>query len=388
MKANKKSSLAVKNIRFANTEKVINCLIKDKIKTRNELAKENYISLMTVKHIVDDLIASNIVHETVANDTEIGRKPKILEIMKEYGNIVCINLAEKYQISFRIYDIYEEFVGEGSVPIEEGKDYKEILLLAINKIKGMLWSLSFKTVGIAAFVPSAYYEQTDIVNYDLISHFKNLHLKQLLKDEFGLDNILVIHDVFSAAKSEYDSLNPQDESQFYVYFGMGIGGFFIHKDEPIMGKDLMAGEIGKMIVPTAQGDYVILEEVASVDAIMSKLKQQDINKTFDECIALYLQGDDIMQKFFEPVLDIIARVIYNLLWVYNPDRIVIDSSSNNYAVVIINHIKTLLTTLKNEAIPLQVEIKKAKYDEYHTMRGCFHMVRDEWVKNIAKANSN
>lgn len=388
MNTNKKSSLAVKHIRFANTEKVINCLIKDKNKTRNELAKENYISLMTVKHIVDDLIASNIVQESVANDTEIGRKPKILEIMREYGNIICINLAEKYKISFRIYDIYEEFVGEGSIPVEAGKDYKEFLLIAINKIKSMLCSSSSKTVGVAAFVPSAYYEDTDIVNYDLISHFKNLHLKQLLKNEFGLDNILVIHDVFSAAKSEYDSLDPQNESQFYVYFGMGIGGFFIHKNVPIMGKDLMAGEIGKMIVPTPSGEFVILEDIASVDAIMTKIKQQHIDKSFDECITLYLQGNAIMQKIFNPILDIVAKVIYNLLWVYNPDRIVIDSSSTDYGNAIIDHIKSLLDKLKNEAIPLRVDIAKAKYDEYHTMRGCFHMVRDEWVKSIAKANSN
>ena len=388
MNTNKKANLAVKNIRFANTEKVMNCLINDKNKTRNELAKENYISLMTVKHIVDDLIASNIVQESVSNDTEIGRKPKILEIIKEYGNIVCINLTEKYKISFRIYDIYEELVGEGSVDLDESKNYRQTLLTAINNIKSALWSLSSKTVGVAAFVPSAYYAEKDIVNYDLISNFKDLHLKQLLKNEFGLENILVIHDVFSAAKSEYDSLDPENQSQFYAYFGMGIGGFFIHKNMPIMGKDLMAGEFGKMLIPRKEGKYVILEDIASIDSITKKLQEQSIDKSFEECISLYLKGDEAMKIFFEPILDIVAKVMYNLLWVYNPTRLVIDSSCNDYSKAIIGYIQMLLEELKNDAIPLQVEIMQAKHDEHHTMRGCFHMVRSEWVKYIAKVNSN
>ncbi len=387
MNTNIKSNLAVKNIRFANTEKVMNCLIQDKNKTRNELAKENHISLMTVKHIIDDLIAGNIVQESVSGDTEVGRKPKILELTKEYGNIVCINLAGKYKISFRIYDIYEQLVDEGSILLDETKDYRQTLLTVIKNIKSSLWSLSSKTVGVAAFVPSAYYEELDLVNYDLIAHFKNLHLKTLLKDEFNLDNILIVHDVFSAAKSEYDSLNPEEESQFYFYCGMGIGGFFIHKNIPVVGKDLMAGEIGKIIVDTDNiGKYITLEEAASVDSITEKLKKQ--GKSFDEGIELYLKKDEQMCNFFKPILDTVARVIYNLLWVYNPNRIVIDSCCNMYSKIITEHVKKLLVKLQNEAIPLQVDIQEAKYDEYHTMRGCFHMVRSEWVKNIAKMNSN
>lgn len=386
MNANK--GITVKNIRNANIIKVMYSLIKDRSKTRNLLAKESNISLMTVKHIVDDLIESGIITETVCNDTEVGRKPKILQIKNIYGNIICINLTSKTEITFLVYDIYEQLVDKGSIKINENISYEQNIKVMLNNIKTKLQNNPSKTVGIAVFVPSAYYEDEDLINYDLIAEFKNLHIKSLLKTNFDTDNLLIIHDVYSAAKSEYDSLNSTKESQFYFYCGTGIGGFFIHNNVPIMGKDLMAGEIGKMIVSKDNCDrYIILEDIASIDAISKKMKQYGIDKDFAEFITMYEKGDKQSQEILNPVLEVLTKVLYNLLWIYNPDSIVIDSCCKEYSSFIVKHVKTFYQKMQNEAIPITVEIKEAKYDEYHTMRGCFHMVLDKWIKDIAQINS-
>jgi len=44
--------------------------------------------------------------------------------------------------------------------------------------------------------------------------------------------------------------------------------------------------------------------------------------------------------------------------------------------------QAFVESLANEAIPIHVEVRQALYDEYHMMRGCFHMVRDAWVDEI------
>lgn len=386
---NASKNITVKNIRNANIIKVMYSLLKDKSKTRNDLAKENHISVMTVKHIVDDLIAEGILIENVANDTEIGRKPKILEINNKYGNIICINLTSKDKIRFLIYNIYEQLVDEGCIPISKTTSYKQNFCNTLKAIKSKLQNIPSEIVGIAAFVPSAYYEDLDLINYDLIAEFKDLHIKSLLTEYFSVNNVVVVHDVYSAAKSEYDRLDSTNESQFYFFCGTGIGGFFIHKDIPIMGKDLMAGEIGKMIVPKDKNseEYVILEDVASVEAIVEKMKQQGINKDFDEIINMYNLGDEKAQKILNFALNTIARILYNLLWVYNPDQIVIDSSCKNYSTLLTTYVKEFFHSLQNEAIPINVDIKEAKYDEYHTMRGCLHMTLEKWVKQIAQTGS-
>ena len=64
--------------------------------------------------------------------------------------------------------------------------YREGLLMAIEAVKDKLKSVSTMTVGIAVFVPSAYDEKVDLVNYDLIADFKELHIRSLFEEEFGL----------------------------------------------------------------------------------------------------------------------------------------------------------------------------------------------------------
>ena len=102
MDADKKQTLTVSSIRNINVANIMQSILRDKTKTRSELAKENHISVMTVKHIVDDLIANDILVEKVCEGNDVGRKPKALQINEKYGNIVCINLTSVDEISFLI----------------------------------------------------------------------------------------------------------------------------------------------------------------------------------------------------------------------------------------------------------------------------------------------
>ena len=61
--ADKKQTLTVSSIRNVNVVNIMQSILRDRTKTRSELAKENHISVMTVKHIVDDLIADHILVE-------------------------------------------------------------------------------------------------------------------------------------------------------------------------------------------------------------------------------------------------------------------------------------------------------------------------------------
>lgn len=385
MTAEKKQILTVKNIRNVNMENILHSILQNQNVTRSTLAKENQISLMTVKHVVDDLIQAGIVAEKESLGGEVGRKPKVLELSAQYGNIVCINLTSKDEIQFLIYDIYRNLQAKQTLSSKEADTYLKSLKAAVNVIKKRLTELSGDLVGVAVFVPSAYDESKDLVNYDLVPGFKKLHIKSLLTKEFNIKNILVFHDVFAAARAEYDSETPKMDSQFYFYCGYGVGGYFIHQDVAVSGVERMAGEVGKMLVSMEgeNSDYRTLEEVASVLAVEEHIRAYGEESSFSEILQQYRKGKKKAIQILQPVLDTISKVLYNLLWVYNPSRIVVDSCEREYCELIAEHFIAFMERMRNEAIPIHVEIRAARYDEYHMMRGCFQMTRNAWIEELA-----
>lgn len=385
MVAKKRQVLTVKNIRNENVKNILRSVLKNHSTTRSILAEENNISLMTVKHVVDSLIHAGVLTEKDGACSEVGRKPKVLEFSEKYGNILCVNLNSRDEIRFLIYDIYESLLVEQRITLEDEVSYREEVRKAIKNIKACLREIATETVGIAVFVPGAYNEKMDLINYDLIPDFKELRLRALFEKEFGIKNIRILHDVFAAARSEYDSLNPRMESQFYFYCGYGVGGFFIYRDHNIAGAENMAGEVGKMLV-SMNGDeeiYTTLEDVVSVAAVKKEMKKQGMHMDFEEMIASYQAGDHMAVRMLTPVLNTINKVLYNLLWVYNPTRIIVDSCKSSYSQVIAMQFQSFLKKMANDAIPIHVEVREAKYNEYHTMRGCFSMSRDAWIAEIA-----
>ncbi len=385
MKAEKKQVLTVKNIRNVNTENILQSVIKNRSTTRSVLAKENHISLMTVKHVVDSLMAAGYLVEEESCNAEVGRNPKVLRLARKFGHILCVNLTSKDELSYLIYDIYENLLEEGSVPLEEKRAYRDTLTELLEKAEERIKVLDTETVGAAVFVPSAYDETVDLVNYDLIADFKELHIRTLFKEKFKIENILILHDVFAAARAEYDGLEHKARSQFYFYCGYGVGGCFISGDEAVSGHQRMAGEVGKMLVSMdgSGEDCRILEDMVSVSAVKKQMKACGLHMKFAELLEQYEAGEKQAVDFLEPVLNTISRLLYNLLWVYNPERVVIDSCKSVYCQAIAQHFQGFMERMKNDAIPVSVRVDQAIYDEYHWMRGCFHMTRNAWIEKAA-----
>ena len=99
---------------------------------------------------------------------------------------------------------------------------------------------------------------------------------------------------------------------------------------------------------------------------------------------LHQEQDALAVEIMTPVRKTISKVLYNLLWVYNPTRIVVDSSRyGQQQNCITEHFQTFLEDMKNDGIPIHAEIRAAKYDEYHMMRGCFYMTRNAWIEETA-----
>lgn len=377
-----KELLTVNDIRFNNKVNILTNIVKSSDITRNELALRNQISIMTVKHIVDELLQNGLIEEHMCR-TAVGRKPMALNLAECYGNIVCVNLTCFGEISYIIYSLKQCVLEQKKIVFGSGdKTYRENLCNAIEQIRTGLGTLSTRTVGIAVFVPSAYYEEQDMLNSDLITELKDLHIKKMFADAFGLENIQVIHDTYAAAMSEYESMDTDHDSQFYFYCGDGVGGCFIHQGNAVHGDDLVAGEVGKMILQCdrEKKKTETLEEWASVPGIMRRIRESFPDMEFETALQAYEQGESKVAEIFDGALDTIARVLYNLVWVYNPTRIVIDSCSKKYGSMIRDRAEQFFGEFQNSDISIRVQFTEAQYDEYHMMRGCMNLVLKKWIE--------
>jgi len=376
----RKELLTVLNIRENNKRNLLSQLVGAAELTRNDLAQESKISLMTVKHIVDELIENGVVEERTS-EASVGRKPKALSISSRYGNIVCINLTSTDSISYIIYDIRRQLLAQNTLDVQPGiAEYRMLLKSVVAEIREKLKTIPTVTVGVAACVPSAYYEAEDLVNYDLIPAFQDFHIRGFLKEEFGLDNVLVLHDVFAAAKSEYESTVPVPESQFYLYFGHGVGGSMMVQGNAVQGEDLLAGEVGKMLeVDPFTGEFQTLEEIVSVRGILERVHEKVPGIDFEEVLEEYRKGNQEITAVMDKILNTAARVLYNLVWLYNPTRFVVDSCYEEYGRLIKEKAEEFTSRIRREEILITVRIVEAKYDEYHMMRGCFRTAREKWL---------
>ena len=380
-----KKLLTVKNIRVNNKTNLLKQLVNGQNLTRNDLARESHISLMTVKHIVDDLVEEGIVEEH-AFSTTVGRKPKALSIAKKYGNIVCINLTSTESLKYLIYDLKRNLLAEGVCSFDRKKQsYQKILAQLVEEIRTKLQAFSTETVGVGVSVPSAYYAKEDLANYDLIPALKGFHIRQYFQDAFGLENVAVVHDVVSAAKSEYESKQMRDESIFYFYCGFGVGGCFMLRGEAVTGEDLLAGEVGKMQIDSPFGEGMLtLEEIVSVPGILRQAQKETPQIAFEEVIAQYKAGGEPISGILNKVLKTISRVLYNMVWLFNPAKFVVDSCNEDYAALITESVKGYIQRFRQDDIYVTTEVEQAVYREYDDLRGCFRTTLQQWIESLAE----
>lgn len=382
---NEKELLTVKNIRVNNKTSILRQLVKGKDLTRNDLARENHISLMTVKHIVDDLVNSGVVEEH-AFEASVGRKPKALNLAEKYGNIVCVNLTSQESIDYIIYDLKRTPLVHNTHVLSRGIDrYMAHLDAVVEEIRDKLSGLSTVTVGVGISVPSAYYASQDLTNYDLIPAFKDLHIRQYFREKFHLENIQVVHDVVSAAKSEYEAKPVRDNSMFYFYCGYGVGGCFMLHGEAVTGEDLLAGEVGKLQIDNPFGEGLIdLEELISIPGIVKHVQQRIPDIQFEDILKQYKEGKEEITGIMDEVFETISRVIYNMTWLINPAKFVIDSFCRDYAELIVEKVQEYLKRFRTEDIYVTTEVEQAVYQEYHDLRGCFRTTLQSWIENLAE----
>lgn len=160
------------------------------------------------------------------------------------------------------------------------------------------------------------------------------------------------------------------------------------RGEAVTGEDLLAGEVGKMQIDSPFGEGMLtLEEIVSVPGILRQVHKEVPQISFEEVTARYKEGVEPIAGILDKVLKTISRVLYNMVWLFNPAKFVVDSCNEEYAALITESVKAYMQRFRQDDIYVTTEVEQAVYREYDDLRGCFRTTVQQWIESLAEEST-
>lgn len=317
-------------IKQINRSIIIGEIVKEGFISRADLSKATELTRATISAQVADLIDDGLVVETHVEHNAVGRKPIMLSINRKVGYALGIDL-DYGQVTFMLSDLLGSPVSSHTVELHT-TDYSEILSILVEEIKKLKHTFTDTDHGIIGIVIAIH----GLVGKDETIHFvprfkwKNIHLKVDLEKEIGITVHLENNaNLSSFAERAYIHHETNNLLCTTHYSGIGLG--MMMNNEFFRGHNGFAGEIGHMIiVPEGitcncgnKGCWEKYASESSFFAHLSELKNEQM--TYEQVEQLLAQGDEEVQQLMDKFIYYISIGLNNLINMYNPEVIVLDS---------------------------------------------------------------
>ncbi|MFP7298846.1 ROK family protein [Neobacillus niacini] len=318
-------------IKKINRSLIISKIIEHGMISRADLAKITGLNKATISVQAAELLAEELIVETQAEHKNLGRRPIMLSINKQAGFALGIDL-DKDNITFTLSDINGTPLDTQTI-VMETSDYQLIVKLLREQITNYKEKCSHARYGLIGVVIGIH----GIVNNDETIYFVPYHqwhhkdLKMDLENETGI-KIFVENNanLCSFAEIVYKHYQSENLLSLSLYSGIGLG--IMVNGKLLKGCDGYAGEIGHMIIvpdglPCTCGNLGCWEQYASESSFIKKLSeshnQRDVSS---EDIHHWLQAKDpITSKQMEEYIKLLTIGLNNIINLYNPEILVINS---------------------------------------------------------------
>ncbi|OIK08138.1 ROK family protein [Bacillus sp. MUM 116] len=318
-------------IKKINRSLIIRHIIKEGMISRADLSKVTALTRATISAQVADLLEEGLIVETQLEHNSVGRKPIMLSINRHAGYALGIDL-DYGQLSFTLSDLLGQPISSVSIKIDT-IDYSEILQLLMGQIKKFQTDYSDSQYGIVGIVIAVHglVSKDEVIHYVPRLKWDEMNLKRDLATEIDLPIYLENNaNVCSFAERVYLHHDTDNLLCTTLYSGIGIG--MMMKDEFFRGHDGYAGEAGHMIIvpggkPCNCGNHGCWEKYASESSIFEYLseKRKIKNLTYDQIQVWLDEGDAEVHHLMEQLIYYLAIGLNNMINMYNPDVIVLES---------------------------------------------------------------
>lgn len=290
------------NIKTRNRETVYNLISSRDNISKAEISRMTGISAPTVLKIVDFFLQKNLLIKGGTGDTNVGRKPQLLNFNPLAYFSVGIDFEGDY-LRIGIIDLAGNVISKKKVYVKSSFN-KTIDIIHRNTLELIKGNdiLRENILGIGLGLPGIVdYKNNMLELAPLIGISEKTDISEMLarlNQDIGLP-IYIENDVNSAALGEYKVRDLKEEDLVYISLGTGLGAGIILNGQLRRGKKNSAGEIGYMIFDksfnSSQDKPGWLESLINIDAVTKKFKADfdnikniEKNKIIQEYIASYL----------------------------------------------------------------------------------------------------
>jgi predicted NBD/HSP70 family sugar kinase/biotin operon repressor len=318
-------------IKKINRSLIIREIVKEGMISRADLSKATNLTRATISAQVADLLEEGLIIETHLEHYTVGRKPIMLSLNGHAGYALGIDL-DYGEISFTLSDLLGCPISSKNVKINT-TDYKDILLHLIEQIKIFKADFNESRYGIVGIVISIHglVSKEEIIHYVPRLKWHELNLKSDLEREIGIP-IHLENNANLSAFAERVFVHHETDNLLCATLYSGIGLGMMMNNEFFRGHEGYAGEIGHMIVvpggkPCNCGNKGCWEKYASESSVFEYLseKRQIENLTYEQIQEWLNESDEEVLDVMEQFIFYLSIGLNNMINMYNPDVLVLDS---------------------------------------------------------------
>ncbi|GIQ68808.1 ROK family transcriptional regulator [Xylanibacillus composti] len=372
--------------------------------SRIEISKLTKLSQSTVSNVVDGLQKEGILVEagTGSSTKAGGRKPTILTIRPGYAYMLAVGIVtEAFHITVQLslFDLRLQIVEKTELELAETgveliRSIKDIVREFIEH------HAEKKILGIGFSVPTVLNREGVMFRGHLLG-LENFPLEQELSAAFPTIPVVVEQEQHAAVLGERTMGAVKDiENLIYITVGRGIGSSMIVNGQLVRGEYGGAGEIGHMSI-NKYGEKCIcgkmgcLRLYATELSFIKKIKEAVThelpvpltvyNPAIDKINVLEVyteavRGDSFCRSLVEGMLDDLCTAISNLVYLFNPKKIILGGNLLLAKELAIPRIAERLNEMVDSPASM-IEIEAAQLGTQSSLYGVASLLLDKHFLN-------
>ncbi|WP_226035402.1 ROK family transcriptional regulator [Aquibacillus saliphilus] len=337
-------------IKKINRNSILGKIVENGMISRAELSKITGLNKATISVQVADLLDKELIYETQQEHNAVGRRPIMLSLNREAGCVLGIDLDYK-QITYTLSDLLGFPLISDTYELDTS-NYDEIRELVANHIKKYKRKCDDMRYGMVNVVIAIHgtVGKDETIFFIPQHQWRNKDLKADLEKDLEI-SVHIENNANLCAFAEKIFKHHHTDNLLCISMYSGIGLGIIMDGELIKGYHGYAGEMGHMVIfpdgkPCKCGNKGCWELYASEKSLFSLLSKQ-MNKSdisYQDIQNWINTKEPEVCEQMHRFIKHLSIGLNNIINLYNPETIVLNSEVLHLYPNAIEEIKTNLTS--------------------------------------------